>query len=123
MTSPMPRDSLGRIGYVGDVTTGGSMVYLAKSPYTRMMSQGSFFNAAPVKLTVDLTASPDRTNYERYFADLGTHEEVARSMPHGDECLDGACDSCPFDYWGKAFSMPCDYCVAFDDWLNEKAVI
>lgn len=123
MTSPMPRDSLGRIWYVGDVTTGGSMVYLAKSDYLRLMSQGSFFNVAADKLTVDLAASPERTNHERYFADLGTLLEIADAADSclGDElCI---CERCPLEGWGKAFGARPVGCAYFNWWLDKKAVI
>lgn len=118
MSAAMPRDSLGRIVYVGDVTTCGAMVYLANSADLRMMSQGTFFDAEADKLVIDLAASPYRTNYERYFADLGTFDEVIDAYEEEPEsiCAD-ACPTCPF-----AFLAGGD-CYYFQKWLNEKAVV
>ena len=123
MTSPMPRDSLGRIVYAGDVVEDGAIVYLVKSGNVRMMRQGDFFDAEAEKLIIDLSASPCLTNYERYFADLGTREEVADAA---DSCLGDesrTCELCPLAGWGKAFGSHPFGCVYFNRWLIERAVI
>ena len=96
MIRPIPRDSLGRIVYKGDVyqtwTDGVRLdgvvtefvccscvkVYITPLRFTSFPS-----NIAPI----DLAASPDRTNYERYFG------------------------ISPYD------------CIAFIRWLYEKAVV
>lgn len=120
----MPRDNLGRIVYVDDVVltphrtahqvgaVGGDCARLDNG--RRVLAR---------LLTVDLDASPERTNYERYFADLGTRDEVVEAA---DSCLYDrsiSCSSCPLCGWGAAFGTPSAYCDFFVDWLDKKAAI
>lgn len=124
MASTTTRDSLGRIVYVDDVVltphrtahqvgaVGGDCARLDNG--RRVLAR---------LLTVDLDASPERTNYERYFADLGTLDEV---IDAGDSCICDMslwCSDCPFYRWGEAFGISPYDCIAFIRWLYEKAVV
>lgn len=66
---------------------------------------------------VDIENSPPKSNFERYFADLGLREEIDSACTHicetlpSEECLAG---SCVFDRW-------CDDGTSFRDWLQEEA--
>lgn len=121
--SPVPRDSLGRIVYVGDrLLALGDVDLITDGKLLIGVSHGRFM-VSPVRAAVDLAASPGRTNYERYFADLGTRDEVVEAA---DSCLYDrsiSCSGCPIDGWGAAFGMSSAYCDSFSDWLYERAVI
>jgi len=123
MTRPIPRDSLGRIVYVGDrLLALGDVDLIAGGKLLIGVSHGRFM-VSPGRAAVDLAASPERTNYERYFADLGTRDEVVEAA---DSCLYDrsiSCSSCPLCGWGAAFGTPSAYCDFFVDWLDKKAVI
>ena len=119
----MPRDSLGRIVYVGDrLLALGEVDLIAGGKLIIGVSHGRFM-VSPGRAAVDLEASPERTNYERYFADLGTRDEVVDAA---DSCLFDrsiSCSGCPIDGWGAAFGMSSAYCGSFSDWLDETAVV
>lgn len=120
---PMPRDSLGRIVYVGDrLLALGEVDLIAGGKLIIGVSHGRFM-VSPGRAAVDLEASPERTNYERYFADLGTLDEV---IDAGDSCICDMslwCSDCPFYRWGEAFGISPYDCIAFIRWLYEKAVV
>ena len=101
----MPRDSLGRIVYVGDrLLALGEVDLIAGGKLIIGVSHGRFM-VSPGRAAVDLEASPERTNYERYFADLGTRDEVVDAA---DSCLFDrsiSCSGCPIDGWGAAFGL------------------
>lgn len=124
MASPMPCDSLGRIVYEGDELDGLCIMEGIRGSKLRLNTFCGHLTTDAGSVTVDLAASPPRTNYERYFADLGTRAEVdaAREAECGD-LRHESCWPCPFRQWGSAFSMPCWSCLAFDGWLDERAVI
>lgn len=119
----MPRDSLGRIVYVGDrLLALGEVDLIAGGKLIIGVSHGRFM-VSPGRAAVDLEASPERTNYERYFADLGTLDEV---IDAGDSCICDMslwCSDCPFYRWGEAFGISPYDCIAFIRWLYEKAVV
>ena len=113
MSEAMPRDSLGRIVYVGDVWEDGTRVI--------SIQEGS---SARFAETLDLAASPARTNYERYFADLGTRDEVRFAVSR--ECNSRSCSGCVFANWvSMAYcGSGIGFCyIPFNRWLDMKAVI
>lgn len=119
----MFRDRLGRIVYVGDrLLALGDVDLIVGGKLIIGVSHGRFM-VSPGRAAVDLAASPERTNYERYFADLGTREEVADAS---ESCIYDhsiSCIGCPLDEWGATFGMPSKHCGAFDIWLDKKAVV
>lgn len=113
------RDRLGRLVYNWDIVKCGDVHANVCEPINPRFGAG--FNCkfefggrrwsgyAPGATTeVDLIASFQRTNYERYFADLGTLDQVCewvRECCKCTECCAGItwntkleCD-CPFFYW------------------------
>lgn len=122
MTSTMPHDKLGRIVYVGDVLEDGAIVTGILPTGLEVALRGSTGGPFPASSeTVDIDASPCLTNYERYFADLGTFEAVLDAVD--DDCFRHECRTCVFDGWGMRFgTVPAD-CHGFGTWLDERAVI
>lgn len=125
MTSTTPRDSLGRIVYEGDALACGATVerILPSGGIGVVFPNGGVSGFSSCYETVDLAASPPRTNHERYFADLGTREEVVDAA---DSCLgddSSTCDRCPLEGWGKEFGFHPAGCAYFNRWLDERAVI
>ena len=119
----MPRDRLGRIVYAGDVVDALGTVEAVSGGMLLFKSFLGHLPFAAGNVRVDLAASPERTNYERYFADLGTFDEVIKAA---DSCVFDKsifCLGCPLDDWGVAFEMPYVDCGAFNTWLNETAVV
>lgn len=119
MTSPMPRDSLGRIVYAGDVIGKDTIVEEASLPYTIVAAHQSGVSTALIAsfVSVDLAASPEHTNHERYFADLGTRDEVVSAFDAINCQADGiSCFECPFE-------LISGDCFCWPGWLDEKAVI
>lgn len=115
MISTMPRDSLGRIVWLGDVTDEGYEVG-GYAEGELLLCTSRIVHRLPANLvTVDLDASPERTNYERYFSDLGTREEVREAA--ASTCDDAICRDCPFD------GAPWWCYDGFYRWLDEKAVV
>ena len=124
-TNPMPRDSLGRIVYVGDVLTGGAaIIKILPDDEAKIAFPTGGVGFIPFRFgIIDLAASPEHTSYERYFADLGTRDEVVVAA---DSCLgddSSTCDRCPLEGWGKAFGFHPAGCAYFNRWLDERAVI
>lgn len=112
MVNTMPRDKLGRIVYESDVLDNGM----------RITFIGKRTDASD--LEIDLAASPDRTNYERYFADLGTREEVQDAYLSHCSNTAHCSDSFAFYNWGRATDEDCCFtCEYFPWWLDKKAVI
>ncbi|WP_101723080.1 hypothetical protein [Eggerthella timonensis] len=120
MTSPMPRDSLGRIVYVGDVLDGGAVIMtILRDDEAKIAFPTGGVGFIPLRFVeICLAASPLSTNYERYFADLGAREEVEFaffSWPcknvDAPECV-----TCPFE-------LVAGECRYFPVWLDEKAVV
>lgn len=120
----MPRDSLGRMVYVGDTVEGLGVVDEADDGGFLFFK--AFLGHLPVasrSVTVDLASSPPRTNYVRYFADIGTREEVIEAS---DVCVHDTwipCSTCVFEGWGESFGCRDDGCGGFDEWLDTHAVI
>ena len=84
MMEPLGRDRFGRIVYEGDrirwMHVDGAWppvhpVGDGKHVYFEGYDWWSYINGECI---VDLELSPKYTNYDRYFADLGTMEEVLR---------------------------------------------
>ena len=94
------RDELGRVVYPRD-----------KMKLTEIFPRG--------KIVVDLIGSEPRTNYERYFADLGTLDDVilAFVMMKCDVCTPG----CPFFNWPGGDNFYDDDCTNFVTWLSRTA--
>lgn len=119
MASPMPRDSLGRIVYVGDVIGNETTVAEVGMSYTIVVAHPSGVSTALIAsfVAVDLAASPEHTNHERYFADLGTRDEVVSAFDAINCQADGiSCFECPFE-------LIAGECCCWPYWLDEKAVI
>ncbi len=126
MAEPMPRDSLGRIVYVGDMIGGFGLVLSAVEKLVVVVNTP--FGNAPVavgNVTIDLAASPERTNYERYFADLVTHDKVVETFYDAcDETPGLMCHKCVFRDLAKCLAAGGDYdCYEFKRWIDEPAVI
>lgn len=123
MAEPMPRDSLGRIVYVGDMIDGFGWVLSAIGELVAVVNT-PFGNAqfAVGNVTIDLAASPERTNYERYFADLGSWEDVLDAITYACDTL--GCADCPIEDWPELFGSGEISCLAaFLRWLGEPAVL
>lgn len=75
------------------------------------------------KLMVDIDHSPGRTNYERYFSDIGSMDDIAdafAAMP----CLESCDESCPFFNWPRNVGFPDSKdndCEEFILWLESRA--
>ena len=86
----------------------------------------------PEFVTIDLAASPKRSNYQRYFADLGTFDEICRIV---DEiCSEEAAKNpyqcphwCPLEVWTEPYASIFDaneLCrIAFKLWLQQEATV
>ncbi len=130
---PLGRDRLGRLIYEGDYV----WPHKPDDPYWipvwrekdgRVAFDEGFGLAEhttwPEFVTIDLDASPKRTNYERYFADLGSLDEIKEAFDDIEPCDPGACFSCPFRKWGQAFCMGgTGSCLGFKAWLNQEATL
>lgn len=119
MNSPTPRDSLGRIVYAGDVLACGATVerILPSGGIGVVFPNGGVSGFSSCYETVDLAASPSRTNHERYFADLGTRDEVVAAF-HSISCQEEeiSCFECPF-------RMVAGECCFWPYWLYERAEV
>lgn len=133
---PLGRDRLGRLVYVGDRVFINS-VHAAVIERTEGWPPSGFrcvfeydgnvyegVSATDAAL-VDLETSPKRTNYERYFADIGSQETI-------DQAVDQICDSqgtdcsdtCPFWNWEYDADVGECYCIeAFKEWLEQEATV
>lgn len=116
------RDSLGRIVYEGDVLTGGYEVVEVMGRRIEFFDENDdACSVLAYTLTIDLRMSPSRTNYERYFADLGTLEEV-RGAFYGDRQDSDLCklrrlrEECPF-------AAIAGRCGDWPRWLDERAAL
>lgn len=117
MASPMPRDSLGRIVYEGDELDGLCIMEGIRGSKLRLNTFCGHLTTDAGSVTVDLAASPPRTNYERYFADLGTREEVVAAFYAINCQADGiGCFECPF-------KLTAGECCYWPYWLDERAVV
>lgn len=119
MPSPMPRDSLGRIVYAGDSLTCGATVdcVLPSGGIGVAFPDGALSGFSPLLDSIDLASSPHRTNYERYFADLGTLSDVYDAYRSIDCHAEGwSCLECPFE-------LVAGNCSRFSEWLCKEAVI
>lgn len=122
MSKPLGRDRLGRLVYEGDVLVnkiGGGFV----AWYPHLSDEWDFFAYCLQFDVVDLEKSPKHSNFERYFADLGTLEEV---MDGFRDCRGISCYDCPFRGWNRAFGMDYSFpsqCTGFPKWLGEVAAV
>lgn len=127
MSEPLGRDRLGRLVYEGDTVKYGRKTWKAGTTQDRkpflLFDDVNWFGipARAECCEVDLEASPKRSNFERYFADLGTFDAVEHAYSFG---CDYNCENCPFDSWGKATDSKSKFttCLAFWDWLDEVAL-
>lgn len=125
---PLGRDRLGRLVYSGDVVGSESRRY--NVGYFSFYNRAMLYNeesmlGIPVQthlLTVDLAVSPERSNYQRYFADLGTLDEITDAVY---DCPDLLCGHCPLYHWGSlyGYGAPWQSCAGFKRWLDEVATI
>ena len=135
MDKPLGRDSLGRLIYFGDIFIGLGTEYMVHhgdecdnqfiySEETYPDGRNGFAAWWRCKeLTVELADSPGRTNYQRYFADLGTLDEVIDAAYNGPDIL---CERCPFYRWGSLYGNLDDEwsgCAGFRRWLEQVATI
>lgn len=127
MSKPLGRDRLGRLVYDGDVGTmkfqeidGRTDHWMAVryvDGWRVIKGRDNFLigcieeGGKSASFKVDLSASTRMNNYERYFADLGTLEEVIAAW---DDCRGFKCSECPFFGWN---------CTYFPSWLKEVATI
>ena len=138
---PLGRDRLGRLVYEGDYV----WPHRPDDPYWipvwreengRVAFDEGFGLAEhttwPEFVTIDLAASPKRSNYQRYFADLGTFDEICRIV---DEiCSEEAAKNpyqcphwCPLEVWTEPYASIFDaneLCrIAFKLWLQQEATV
>lgn len=127
---PLGRDRLGRLVYVGDrvaINDVRAAVIERTKVWPRNGFRCVFEHDGIVRegicvtdtAIVDLEASPKHTNYERYFADLGTLDEIRKAR----DCIclvtsltDCESGGCVFDNW-------CDSRTAFARWLEQEATL
>ena len=117
----MPRDSRGWIVYEGDVLTDRRYVVRTAQCAVALKARRGCTVERGWSLEVDPDRSPERTNYERWFADLGTLSEVVRASY--DICRSETrcwCE-CVLDCLVHEAGMPGCLC-AFWGWLGETAV-
>ena len=134
------RDMLGRFIYKDDVLINMVDGSVSKADYfTCIFDPNAYLSVAidqknqyryiskDMKVIVDLDQSPKRTNYDRYFADIGTIDEIKKAFKTNDLCFVSACRKslCPFWNWGWEFDSDdgVDSCINFRDWLDEVAVL
>lgn len=120
----MPRDSRGWIICTGDVLTDGSLVVsVSDGGLLLEVGHGIMVESSwSSSLEVDPFRSPERTNYERWLADIGTRDDIECALltlcPRNDDC-----GCCPFDNWGFEFSVHGMHgCGGMFDWINMRAV-
>lgn len=125
MTSPMPRDSRGWIIYQWDRVRQANCLYpvlvlkVRESRLTTDLTDSRGIAVDPRTVTIDPDRSPSRTNYERWFADLGTREEVFRALHKA--CTDG-CSDCPIKDWPETAYPGASCFSSFAVWIDEMAV-
>lgn len=136
---PIGRDHRGRLIYPGDMLIdirNGQLATAYKAEYGKNDEYRVYwFNDSGVLINgvlydiyaeVDLNLSPERTNYERYFADLGTLDQVVQCSDEICKQYDGkACTetSCPFCWWSLCFWADGPCLESFATWLEEEATI
>lgn len=135
---PIGRDHRGRLIYPGDMLIdirNGQLVIAYKAEYGKNDEYRVYgFNDSGVLINgvlydiyaeVDLNLSPERTNYERYFADKGTFDEIEDAFTFREPCGSEYCETCPFQAWGEWFGGgdSVGSCINFYDWLEEEATI
>lgn len=133
MDKPRGKDKLGRFVYAGDIVTDsfGNIWRIKERLYEPYLDLDPLCYSTSWLIwtesgTINLEASPKRSNYERYFADMGTLEEVlCLSRTEAGLSCEWDCEGCPFLGWGTFFGVPEHplYCVAFAIWLRRNSVI
>lgn len=126
MSKPLGRDQLGRLVYMEDAVDDGSKIGIVcglyKSGHIAIHSPADYWEmdkVQPEATTVILEASPKQTNYARYYADLGTIEEIENASEEICHELE-ECRQCPFDRWAKI--DPYALCKeSFKHWLKQEA--
>lgn len=126
------RDRLGRLVYEGDTMRElPRLDPCARRTVTRYMGMICYKDTCsdmvwffdPSLAVLDMAWSPKRTNYERYFADVGALPDVkwAKSCA----CRGEKCANCPFSCWGDSFGIDGYWfsCHDFNLWLEMEAVI
>lgn len=125
MREPLGRDKLGRLVYEGDRIYWDHLIqdepwpplhpFVGDTVRFEGCEWGAKIND---RCTVDLTASPKRTNFERYFAGMTTRDEIHDLMSEHCDWKDPRCGQCPFSGW-----LGTDDCEGFFIWLDEEATI
>ena len=126
---PLGRDRLGCLVYEGDIVVDEGVddeepyswyVWGESSICELTLKSGPFYDEVWAnQVMVIFEDSPKRTNYERYFADLGTEDEI-RSVIF--DCEGSECGTCPFLRWGGEFHVgPWTTCYGFPAWLGREA--
>lgn len=130
MCKPLGQDKLGRLIYEDDIVVDGDLdrwLVLGESDYGGIdLKRGPWsWLTLPEAVCVELDDSPKRSNYARYFADLGTIEEVidASNTRIEQDCRGQSCNECPFNWWGEVFDCITLYCFEFPEWLMKEAVL
>ena len=110
-SKPLGRDCLGRLVYASDFIDDGSKIGVVCGinrlgevliHYRSPLGYWIMDKVVSESTEVILDASPKRTNYERYFADLGTLGEVWEAW--ADLCLETfKCGECPFSWICKHY--------------------
>ena len=115
-TKPIFRDGYGRLVYPWDVGWWNGY------PHEVFGGWGGTDPDAPeldeLFFVIDLDLSPKRSNYERYFKDLGTFQEVTYAQ-WVDSCLtiNPETDRC----WWDSSEFPWKWCYKFKRWLRKTA--
>ena len=117
MSEPLGRDRLGRLVYEGDfLDIGDGFRWKVARPNCKL--ERMFDEKAIVLYPVDLAASPSRTNYERYFADLGTIDQIIVAY------MDDVLQSDDLFWVDFQHELWWDYGYAgFEAWLKQEATV
>lgn len=137
MDEPLGRDSLGRLIYEGDYLTywdlfdhllaaykndNGTIECFWTAPGSPYIGHDWFF---PESMTLRLDISPNLTNYQRYFADLASYDDLISIIYDQDMDTDDG-----YYFWThfldplKVYtpSVPQGYKPELRSWLEEGAM-
>ena len=120
---PLGRDRLGRLMYPGDYVWPHKPDDPYWIPVWREADGRVAFDEGlglaehitlPEFVTIDLAASPKRANYERYFADLGTLDEIIDALRS-----DNSFAVFDFQLYVSSFGSG----TSWVDWLQQEATV
>lgn len=131
MNEPLGRDRLGRLVYLDDfvsIDSGCGVVLDADDDGIcfKFVFGGVIvlkYHGSAEHVIVDFAASPKRSNFERYFADLGTMDDVLLAQKRiclsvsGFDCVQG---DCVFGSWCNSDWLGYD---SFMAWLQQEATV